>query len=58
MLCFSLAETDVAALYEQGKAADYFLKAVELGEAEESQANFDKMVEESKIPMDYVPKDI
>jgi len=35
------------------KAADYFLKAVELGETSESQANFDQLVEQGKIPADY-----
>ena len=35
------------------KAADYFLRAVELGETSESQANFDQLVEEGKIPVDY-----
>ena len=37
------------------KAADYFLKAVELGDTNEAQANFDHLVEEGRIPADYTP---
>ena len=40
------------------KAADWFHKAVELGETNEAQVNYDKLIEEGKIPADYVPKDI
>ena len=58
---------EIGKLYRDGlgvekddkKAADYFLKAVELGETEEAQANFDKVVEEGRIPADYtVSQDI
>ena len=53
-------------LYENGlgveqdyeRAADYFLKAVELGETSEAQANFDKLVEEGRIPADDTPNEI
>ena len=40
------------------KAADWFHKAVELGETNEAQVNYDKLIEEGKNPADYVPKDI
>ena len=40
------------------KAADWFHKAVEMGETSEGQINYDKLIEEGKIPADYVPKDI
>ena len=40
------------------KAADWFHKAVELGETNEAQVNYNKLIEEGKIPADYIPKDI
>ena len=30
----------------------------EMGETSEAQVNYDKLIEEGKIPADYVPKDI
>ena len=60
------AQNGVGVLYDNGwgveqdyeKAADYFLKAVELGETNLAQAFFDQMVEEGKIPADYTPREI
>ena len=57
---------DLGWLYQKGfgveqdyeKAADWFHKAVEMGETSEGQINYDKLIEEGKIPADYVPKDI
>ncbi len=56
---------EIGELYRDGlgveqdyeKAADYFHKAMELGETH-SGPEYDQLIEEGKIPADYVPKDV
>ena len=65
-LGYAPAFEGVGELYRDGlgveqdyeKAADWFHKAVEMGETEEAQVNYDKLIEEGKIPKDYAPKEI
>ena len=65
-LGYAPAYEAVGELYRDGlsveqnyeKAADWFHTAVEMGETDEARVNYDKLIEEGKIPKDYTPKEI